>query len=410
MYSWFDSNNNIIVSGKTQKDAFNKLIKTINKNPIKFINKKVHNMNKTIVIKECKDHLKLVVVKKGFDLLYIVCSIVVGDEKRIYVYDKNNFDYKEGAACNPLFATDLPVLKNRTIDIFDMLNPTPEKIKSLYSNVNTVTEYIAKKTDLNDCVQNIEDIMNLTYGTLPKQDFESVLKKLKKQRELFEIITSNDFYPTPLYVGEMIYEDVLKNKFDNYNLYDISAGLASLSLPFINNINKSDIKHITLLEIEELFVNLLKCFEKINDKIDVIHDDFFNHTLKLDDGQNIIVCNPPYRGFVDGKNEKLFWVYFVVSIINSINNLHKQHAYFIVPNRFLFDNNNNPITDKDINKQINLKLPSHLKKKLDKFFGDSIDDEYNYFTYLSSITGFKGITKTGKPRKSMDAVLIKYGI
>ena len=266
----------------------------------------------------------------------------------------------------------------------------------------------------NDTTKLIDDTLSMIYSNKKgTRDFEKLVEKWREKRKFFDIIITSDFYPTPLHVSSLIKKDVDKS-YKNYNLYDISAGLASLSRAFIED--PKNIKHITLLEYEEEFVNLLKGYCKTNKKIEVIHKDFFDYDLKLSQkDESVVLCNPPFTGRLNNKNEAQFWLYFVVKILNEMNNINMQTAYFILPKSNLFARNGKSLkyVESEIDETCDLTLPKAIENRINTYFNIDYYSDLpfiNYFTYLGNISGFKGIDrKSLNTRNSPDCALFRVG-
>jgi len=259
--------------------------------------------------------------------------------------------------------------------------------------------------NVEDCWNTINDIMNLTYSNrLGSKDFTEMVKRVKQKRNVFDIITGKDFYPTPLEYGKYIYDHGIFD--DTYDFYDISAGLGSLSYEFIKNYK--NIKSITMLDLEETFTDLLKCFEKIPN-VKVINKNFFDYEFNFNPKTRaLIACNPPYRAPIEGKTENKAWLFFLVKIASALQNAYTQSAYLIIPDSPILDfylRNGNDRKEGDL---FTLNIPKATKKRIINVLGiDPDDDIVAQMSFVKKVTGFKGITKAGKIRKSADAIMIR---
>jgi phospholipid N-methyltransferase len=268
---------------------------------------------------------------------------------------------------------------------------------------------INNKLQPTETSNNIDALLKMIYSTKKgSRNYEELQRKWKRKKVFFDIIESSDFYPTPLYISSIIKNEVEKH-YDNYTLYDMAAGLGSLSRAFLDDTSK--IKKIVLLEYEEEFVKVLKDYQNENKKINVKHTNFFEYNLKLKQkDESVIICNPPFTGSIGGVKEPLLWLYFVIKILNSMNNLHTQQAYFVLPKSNLFKIKNKPMyyTKTEEGQQCELHIPPAKIKKINKAFDIDIDYDItfiNNFSYMGNVTGFQGISKNGKPTKAPDCAL-----
>lgn len=273
--------------------------------------------------------------------------------------------------------------------------------------------------DIKDCLIKSNGIMDIIYGKAKLSMNDVMVGKLKIKRDLQSIIESSDFFPTPPEYADIIINDVAK-RYDDVNKWvDIASGLGSLSLPAIEGKYPTslNIENVLLFEKEQPFVEVLKCYEKTG-FVEVRGNNYFNYNLDqfIDDKERtVIVSNPPFRGFFDGKNRGEFWAYFVYSVLRKMDN-YKHTFYAILPNskRFKSSNRRVSLSDSDIGKQVSLEFDGKLWKDLKQYFGDEDEDEiftYDYVTYISPVTGFKKIGKNGKPKKmGLKAILVRFGI
>ena len=269
-----------------------------------------------------------------------------------------------------------------------------------------------------DCIEEITKIYSLIYGRSKPKSLMEALSQNKQRNDLRDIILGSDFYPTPAKYGEIIYNDVrsLWGEVEIDYIVDVGAGLASLTMPFI--LNPTNINNIVLIEKEEPLYNVLKCFNKLN-KVKVLKNDFFDINFDnffLSKTNTVILCNPPYRGLLDGKHRNNLWLYFVYSIINDITNINIQNAYFILPlaSKYFYNaDTRKELKFNDEGANVYLEIGKNDMKNITYSLFGEIDDEpttIEYFKYITKVTGFKGLTKAGKPRKSADAILLRYGI
>jgi len=287
-----------------------------------------------------------------------------------------------------------------------ILKKPTEKKKEQLKTTPKIPEQ--KKDDTaNTCIKKIDDFLISLYN--PRKRNKDNFDKFKV---LVDAVVSNDFYPTPPEYSQIIY-DMVKKNYGGYNdikIYDIAAGLGSLSLEFLKNPNMggyTKIKNISMVEYNPIFAQEISCFEKIQTtNVKIIKGDF----LKMDNPKftkydnAVYICNPPFRGAYNGKYEKELWVFFLVKILESFFN-HRQTLYAILPPNAMLGER---LRDKEIlhNFEITNKT---LLKKLGGMLGKDVSDGLNYsFEFISDVTGFKGLTKTGKTRNVPNMVLIRF--
>ena len=265
-----------------------------------------------------------------------------------------------------------------------------------------------KKDDTtNICVKKIDEFLSILYN--PKKRKEETFDKFK---DLVDAVVSNDFYPTPPKYSQIIYDMVKKdyNDSNDIKLYDIASGLGSLSLEFLKKPNMggyTKIKNISMVEYNPVFAREISCFEKHRTtNVKIIEGDF----LKMDNPKfttydnAVYICNPPFRGAYNGKVEKQLWVFFIVKILQSFIN-HRQTLFAIVPPNAMLGER---LRDKEILHDFEI-TNNTLLKKLGGMLGKDVSEGLNYsFEFISDVSGFKGLTKSGKVRKVPDMVLIKF--
>jgi hypothetical protein len=318
-------------------------------------------------------------------------------------------------------------VKNSIKDVKELINNLQdEAIETTDIIIQDAPVEISKKKAYNieDCLIKVNGILDIMYGTKQLTFDSSIMEKLKIKRDLQNIIEDSDFYPTPPKYANIIMDDVVKVFKDVEKWVDIAAGLGSLSMPAIEGKypESLNIENIIMFEKQKPFVNVLKCFEG-SGFVKVKDGDYFEYDISEyinDKEETVIVSNPPFRGFFDGKNRSEFWAYFVYSILRTINN-NKHYFYAILPNsnRFISSTRSKFLTDNDIGKQVSLQFSGKLWSDLKKYFKDESEDEfeideeysYDYVTYITPVTGFKKIGKNGKPQNmGLNAVLVRFGI
>ena len=278
--------------------------------------------------------------------------------------------------------------------------PEPERV---------IKKEVDKNLKFEECKKIINDTMKFIYSNRKSsRDWETLQKQAKEKRKYFDIITGSDFYPTPPEYSKLIYDDFEPG--ENTSVYDIATGLGALSIEFINNHDK--IKSLTMIDIQEPFIDMLKCFEKHSKNIYVVNADALKYNLNIDKNDRVLIMsNPPFRASINGKMETNAWLFFMVYLYhNYFTSIYKSSFYFIVPKSPLFKSRVNSTTKIKIGDEIYLDIPEATKKRMMKVF--DIDEEYidiDYMTYFDDVKGFKGITKNGSARKAPDAIMVKIG-
>jgi len=279
--------------------------------------------------------------------------------------------------------------------------PKMRKIKILQKYKKDVLDNTTDK-----CISHIDDFLSILYNPRKRKQ-----ENFDKFKDLVDAVVSNDFYPTPPKYSSIIY-DIVKDFYHGNNdieLYDVASGLGSLSLDFLKKPNMGDntkIKNISMFEYNPVFADALSCFE--NHKgvdVKIVEGDF----LKIDIPKHkkydnaVYLCNPPFRGSYNGKSEKQLWVFFLVKILESFINYRQTLFAIVPPNAMLGEKLKDDILH---HFEITNKT---LLKKLGSMLGRDVSGGLNYpFEFVSLVSGFKGLTKSGKIRKVPDMVLIKF--
>jgi len=226
------------------------------------------------------------------------------------------------------------------------------------------------------------------------QDFFYSTKKVKLDQKLNDLILSlnrhADFFPTPPDVSEYIYKRVL-DAYGSDSIYvlDMCAGLASLSLPFIENIRSQDKVYLEELSLD--FYNFIEPLQ--TSQIKVNHGNSLDETWTSGKGINTIVCNPPYsisfmhkgKMHMDFKQGYLFFLYKACKILSELT--YTGELYFICPTTYFKDGE--------------FKIPKKTKKMIEEYFNDTLEDDedwYHQAELVKEITNFKTFDKYGKPK------------
>lgn len=252
-----------------------------------------------------------------------------------------------------------------------------------------------------------DELLNLIYTSRKpgEKTYENLENHFKVRREFIELITSNDFYPTPDGYSKIIYDEVFRDYDHVDRLYDIGAGLASLSSSFIKDSARID--KIILVEKNEILYENLKKLEKIK-KLDVVNTDALKYkiTFKKDD-VIIFVSNPPFSASIGGKVEKMAWVFFLVYLNSLVVNSMMQEIYMIVP-----ESNVLRLSGRNKYDLIEMTIPTALEKRISSYLDIEPDDMVpSFIQYISDVEGFRGLTKHGAVRNlGIRAILIKIGL
>jgi len=261
----------------------------------------------------------------------------------------------------------------------------------LLSEISSLEELTQKfdKT-LTASIQEIQTLKELQ--TI--QDFFYGTKKVKLDQKLTDIILNlhrnADFFPTPPDVSEYIYKRVL-DAYGSDPIYvlDMCAGLASLSLPFIENIRPKDKVYLEELSVD--FYNFIKPLQTSQIKVNIGNS--LNETWTSGKGINTIVCNPPFsisfehkgKMYTDFKQGYLFFLYKACKILSELT--IRGELYFICPTTYFKDGE--------------FKIPKKTKKMIEEYFNDTLEDDEDWYyqvELVKEITNFKTFDKYGKPK------------
>lgn len=167
-----------------------------------------------------------------------------------------------------------------------------KKKKKKFFKINILNPRKKKRLSVSDCLDKRDRFLDILY---------TARKPTKEERpfyiDMIDAVKGFDFFPTPPEYGRYIrkYIERYYPYPNTIDVYDIGAGTANLSSDIIENM---DVNHITLVEINPTFIDFLKCFEK-KGNVKVVNKSFFHWNPKFDkDMNNIIVVNPPYRGYL----------------------------------------------------------------------------------------------------------------
>jgi predicted RNA methylase len=274
-------------------------------------------------------------------------------------------------------------------------NENTNNITKLRSDLITkkLLEYTNKKTNPLDNIILTIDNFNSYLNSGRKNMFNSPEKK-ELLNILINAISGYDYYPTPSKYSDMIFNDVkewYKNDLNNINVLDVACGLLSLSIPFLKN-NK-----VYMNELNQQFIKILEPLDK-NENITLTKGNFFElpeeYYLKKD--IDVIIMNPPFSGYIDDRNDKKIYLYFIIKAIDILYN-SKIHKYDNTP-RFLY-----VICPKthfgkgNIGDLVDFSIPKPYIIKAQKMFNiDYLEDTTHHITFMSDVNGFRTI-RNGKP-------------
>jgi hypothetical protein len=338
-----------------------------------------------------------------------------------------------------------------------------EETKKYYDNVNKIKTDPDNKVLFNNNDNPIvfTPKMNetISYIDLLMKYFKSGSKSMfntDKKIEYFNILQSAiqgyDFFPTPERIGEYLQKNIINDYRQGgrgFCIMDMCAGLGSLSLPLIKDMNQNE--KIYLLEFYRGFVEILKGLENENIKVnpaDVLEEPKEKYYNKCID---VIISNPPFtntfyekitpeekkkletweeknlgkgikwtsenlpkniqallkkRTSGERKEDKMFYLYFLFKALDILENQHtntQKTLYFICP-LTLFKpqiQEDRWINKSDIGDYVDLKVPKatleRILKKLD-LVGKYEEDEdfWIHCKFIDIVDGFKTI-KGGKP-------------
>ena len=238
--------------------------------------------------------------------------------------------------------------------------------------------------------KEIELLYKSTRKTNTKEfkDRQDILLQLQKEYDLF---------PTPEILTKKIIDDFMKtyNINDVYNILEPSLGLGSLLFSFIDNQNKISINKIDGIEFSKKLYDIMK--EKISIS-NYYNNDFLE--FKQERPYNLILMNPPYRGYVydNIKNiseKEIYWYHIIKALLLNYGNYDKT-IYLICPKIHKNLDSNN-MFEPTINKS--------LERRITKYFNIDYDEEETYlinslgniqFTFLTeSKNEFKIYNKSG---------------
>lgn len=208
---------------------------------------------------------------------------------------------------------------------------------------------------------------------------------------LKKLQTEYDLYPTPEILTKTIIDDFMKynNKNDVYNILEPSLGLGSLLFPFIDRQHEISINKIDGIEYSKKLFNLMSNKINISNKY---QDDFLE--FKQERPYNLILMNPPYRGYVkltdrSVKEAEYYWFHIIKALLLDFANYDKT-IYLICPkihNKLNSDNTFEP------------SINNSLEKRIKEYF--NIDKDENIFN-VNGITQFTFLRDSTKEFDSFD--------
>jgi predicted RNA methylase len=257
------------------------------------------------------------------------------------------------------------------------------------------------KTDIikTDIIKECLEPINAIYSYLNSTSKHNLKKiGIEKFKELLQAVRAFSFYPTPQKYSEKIYNDVIKEGNDA-KIIDIGSGLGSLSLPFIKT---GDFKNLVMIERNETFYNYLKCFERANNKIQVVQSDIFDIQSEAYDIADVIIMNPPF--------EKTLYLKFILKAIDILlvsnhkkNEMNKGSyieslLYVICPSTGINAKNNEiSFSKKLLSDTLKDKNFSSIIKEAIKDYNNGENRLFQQIDDLGKVEGFRGLNKRGEP-------------
>lgn len=212
-----------------------------------------------------------------------------------------------------------------------------------------------------------------------------------RQYLLLQAQKEYDLYPTPETLTKTIIDDFMKynNISDVYNILEPSLGLGSLLYPFIDRQHEISINKIDSIEYSD------KIYWLMMDKIHISNKyrgDFLE--FKQERPYNLILMNPPFRGYVklenSSKSEKeIYWFHIIKALSLEYGNYDKI-IYLICPkihNKLNSDNTFEPSVN------------NSLEKRIKQYF--NIDEDENIFN-VNGNTQFTFLRESKKEFDSFD--------
>jgi predicted RNA methylase len=262
-----------------------------------------------------------------------------------------------------------------------------KKIKSLLSKKRTKDN--RKKKIITKDNKDCEKALDLYYELLQGGKHKKVKFRNENEHKIFNNILDGvrgyDLYVTPKEIGEFILEDIRASSHWDNKIIDAGAGLLALSRPLINETEKIHVSKLTLIELNESILPVLKCYESnLNaegDKfIKVVNNDFLEWIPKVND-YDTILSNPPFSGIIydtktkKNKNEKKYYLFFLIKaldiLVNSKSKKYEKGIYFISPDtNYDYDNKEN----KEFFELVKISKPMYDNMKENIKFIGNIDD------------------------------------
>jgi hypothetical protein len=208
--------------------------------------------------------------------------------------------------------------------------------------------------------------------TLYKSTRKTNTKEFKQRQDLlFQLQREYDLFPTPENLTKEIIDDFMKrnNKEDVYNILEPSMGLGSLLIPFIDRQKEISINKMDGIEYSKDLFNVVK--DKINIS-NYYNADFLE--FKQQRPYNLIIMNPPYRGYVNFPNKtqsekEVYWYHIIKALMLEFANYDKT-IYLICP-RIHKDN-----IDKDSKQRVFYpSINESLQKRLKEYFNIDTDED-----------------------------------
>lgn len=274
--------------------------------------------------------------------------------------------------------------------------PTPEKL-----NLDILSTEMPERPKKEKVKFSYDPEWKKEIHTLYKSTRKTNTKEFKQRQDLlFQLQREYDLFPTPENLTKEIIDDFMKRNYkgDVYNILEPSMGLGSLLIPFIDRQKEISINKMDGIEYSKDLFNVVK--DKINIS-NYYNGDFLE--FKQQRPYNLIVMNPPYRGYVSFPNKtqsekEVYWYHIIKALMLEFANYDKT-IYLICP-RIHKDNIDKDSKDRFFYPSINESLQKRLKEYFNIDTDEDILSEFGglQFEMLKESKGeFTSFDKHGRP-------------
>lgn len=371
----------------TTKKGLKKLKKTLtDKNNLTSYNKK-----KAIILQNTnKDEINI--INKG-EKIKVNVKVKKNINKKLLNFKPETLDFT-------------PIKEVKKEKIKEINNIKKENIikvqpkKALVANISKIEE----KKDNNNIINIYKEIDD--YNKILSTSRQDTLKKINNLNEKIKILSSvqdlGNFYNTPDKYAEYIYEDTKKEQYKN--ILDIGAGLLGLTKYIIKNTINDElyfINKIYLNEINKDFINIIKPLEQ-DKRIEIFDKDILlNYNHYFNKNLQLIISNPPYTAWVDNKENKLGYLFFLYVIYRiaqkNIKSSIKPIIYVIIPKTYYNNNDNGYFDIPKKTKEDIIKYFKNTDKKLNinyDYYDEDLNNNWFYgVKFISDVKGFKKYSK-----------------